>query len=77
MAASPGDGDRERTDRGPLVDHDENGSGSGELVEHLPQPGLRKIGRHRLTNPRAVRVRAVKPTAVRKSTYVCSSSGRA
>ena len=37
MAAAPGDGDRQRTDRGGLVDHHQQRPVDGELVEQRPQ----------------------------------------
>jgi hypothetical protein len=55
MAASAGDGDRQRSDRGRLVDHDQHSSVAGEFVEYLPRPSL-GIDQRRIVQPLTVSV---------------------
>ncbi|BCJ33910.1 hypothetical protein Athai_14130 [Actinocatenispora thailandica] len=48
------DRDRQGTDRGRLVDHDQDTAVPGKLVEHLAQPGL-GVGQRRIMHPAPVR----------------------
>jgi hypothetical protein len=54
MPAGAGDRDRQRTDRGGLVDHDEDATVAGQLGEQGPKSGF-GVGQLRVVQPSAVR----------------------
>jgi hypothetical protein len=57
VAAGPGDRDRQRTDRGGLVDHDQHRSVRREFLEHRSQPWL-AVRKRCIVQPTAGRVQA-------------------